>query len=248
VFFENLLWAFYLGDEDSLFTKYRDQVGAQAEQHVVPGYNTNSAIAQFRENKAKVKISKDFIFALNGRYEEFIEKDSVNIFLVRDPEYVFTSFLPTAQKHFYYIVKRSHKDLTVLYGAILQGIQKVTQMCDKPPVVIDGAQLSTKDGSTKVIKTISEKAGVEFSESFLSWEPCEGLDPKWISPGPASTVNVVQGFFARASTSTCFEDSKERVVDLEAIGKDHPEMVEDIKACKPYYHKIKSLPFLLQLD
>ncbi|XP_075246737.1 uncharacterized protein LOC142340145 [Convolutriloba macropyga] len=248
VFFENFLWAFYLGDEDSMYTKYRDQMGAQADSHVVPGYNTNSAIKQWTENTAKVKILKDFIFALNDRYEEVIEKDAVNIFLVRDPEYVFTSFLPTAKTYFYHISKRTHKDVTVFYGAILKGIQTVSKICTKPPIIIDGAQLSTKEGSINVVKAICERAGIEFTESLLTWKAIEGLDPNWVSPGPATTVNLMQGFFARANTSTCFEDSKERAVDLEALAKENAGMVEDIKACKPYYNQILSLPFVLKLD
>ena len=102
------------------------------------GFNTNSAIKQFQDSSAKVKISKDFIFALNGRYEEVIEKDSVNVFLVRDPANVFTSFLPTSNKYFHAVAKGTHKDLTVYYGAVLQGVEKVALMCSVPPMIVDG--------------------------------------------------------------------------------------------------------------
>ena len=111
-----------------------------------------------------------------------------------------------------------------------------------------GAQLSTKEGSINVVKAICERAGIEFTEALLTWKAIEGLDPNWVSPGPATTVNLMQGFFARANTSTCFEDSKERAVDLEALAKENAGMVEDIKACKPYYNQILSLPFVLKLD
>ena len=113
--------------------------------------------------------------------------------------------------------------------------------------MFSGSQLSTTSGATKVVSTICEKAGIEFSESFLTWEAGDGLPSSWVAPKPARSVNELLGFFARANKSTGFEDSKERVVDLEEIGKEHPEIVEDIKACKPYYEKVISLPYMFKL-
>ena len=85
-----------------------------------------------------MKILKDFFFTLKGRYEEVIEEDSVNIFLVRDPEYVFTSYLPTAQQYFYYTVSSVILDVSVLYDCMLDGIEIVSKRCSKAPLIIDG--------------------------------------------------------------------------------------------------------------
>ena len=103
-----------------------------------PGYNTDTVIKQWREHPAKVKILKDHFFGLKGRHEEVIEIDSVNIFLVRDPEYVFTSFLPTANQYFYYVASSGISDVRLFYESILDGIDVVTNMCSKPPLIIDG--------------------------------------------------------------------------------------------------------------
>ena len=88
------------------------------------------------------------------------------------------------------------------------------------------------------MKAICERAAVDFSESLLSWEPLEGLDPKWECPRAASTTNLVMGFFSKVNNSTGFADSKEREVDLEEMAKQFPVMVEDIKQCKPIYQQI----------
>ena len=78
-----------------------EQLGEMASMPITPGYNTKTVIKQIQEDTSKVKIVKDFFYTMNGRYEEVIEKDSVNIFLVRDPRYVFTSFLPVSKTTFY---------------------------------------------------------------------------------------------------------------------------------------------------
>ncbi|XP_075257081.1 uncharacterized protein LOC142349424 [Convolutriloba macropyga] len=248
VFFENFIWAYLLGDKDSMHTERPEDLGVVKNIATVPGVNTNSIIQQWTENQAKVKILKDLFFALKGRHEEVIEKDSVNIFLVRDPEYVFTSFLPTANKLYYYPVKSVFPDLRVFYECILDGIEAVTKLSSKQPLIIDGTQLSSKDGSAKVVKAICEKAGIEFTESLLTWKPTEFLDPTWTAPATLEASDVEQGFFARVNTTTSFADSKERVVDLEELAKEHPDMIEDIRLCKPIYQKIISMPYMLKLD
>ena len=138
VFFENFLWAFYLGDEDSVFTKNPAPLGEKAAEHVVAGFNTKSVVKNLSQNEAKVKIIKDFIYALKGDYEMAISKDSVNVFLVRDPEYVFTSFLPNSKLYFHNITKRSHSDVSFYYSEVLKGVDYVEKNCDIPPLIIDG--------------------------------------------------------------------------------------------------------------
>ena len=122
----------------SMHTERPEDLGVVKNIATVPGVNTNSIIQQWTENQSKVKILKDLFFALKGRHEEVIEKDSVNIFLVRDPEYVFTSFLPTANKLYYCPVKSVFPDLRLFYECILDGIDAVTKLCSKQPLIIDG--------------------------------------------------------------------------------------------------------------
>lgn len=246
VFFEAFLWAFYLGDEDSIVTDQPHLVPEKAKEHIVPGYNFKSVLKQFKESDAKVTILKDFTFALKGRYEEVIDKDSVNVFLCRDPKYVFSSFLQASQKYFYEITKQNHPDLTIHYQAMLQGIDYVSKNCTKHPLIIDGTMLSSKEGSVKAVQVICQSAGIEFSDSLLSWPTTEGgFNSDWVVPKPTSTVNMVLGFFTKANSSTGFEDAPEREVDLEELAKTQPTMVEDIKLCQPWYQQIVSLPFKL---
>ena len=138
VFFESFLWAFYLGDEDSIVVEHPELVQPQAKDHIVPGFNFKAVLKEFKETKAKVTILKDFTFALKGRNEEVIDKDAVNVFLCRDPKYVFSSFLGASQKYFYEITKQNHPDVTVHYKAMLQGIDYVSKNCSKHPIIIDG--------------------------------------------------------------------------------------------------------------
>ena len=113
---------------------------------------------------------------------------------------------------------------------------------------IPGAQLATKESSIKVVKAICEKAGIEFTESLLTWKATDdALDPNWVVPGPSANANMTQGFYARANTSTGFEDSKERFVDMEKMAEEDAQMAEDIKACKLIFQKIISLPYTLKL-
>ena len=105
---------------------------------ISPGFNTNAVIKQMTECTSKVKIVKDFFFTIKGRYDEVIGKDSVNIFLVRDPRYVFTSVLPKSETSFYSAAKATHKDMSFYYQSMLEGIQVVTKLCTKPPAIIDG--------------------------------------------------------------------------------------------------------------
>lgn len=243
-FFEAFLWAFYLGDEDSIVTDYPHLVPEKAKEHIVPGFNYKSVLKQFKECDAKVTVMKDFIFALKGRFADVIDKDSVNIFLCRDPKYVFSSFLSASQKYFYEVTKQNHPDVTIHYQAMLQGIDYVTKNCSKHPIIIDGTTLSSKEGSVKAIQAICQAAGVEFSESLLTWPATEGtFSEDWVVPKPTVTVNSVLGFFSKAHSSTGFEDAKEREVDLEELAKTQPQMVEDIKLCQPFYNQIVSLPF-----
>ena len=120
-----------------MYTNNREQLGDLAQIPIVPGYNTNSAIKQWREDTSKVKILKDFIYVFEGREEEVIEKDSVNIFLVRDPEYVYSSVLPATKMHFYYVTKAVHADTRFAYQTTLDGIETVRKICGKPPIIID---------------------------------------------------------------------------------------------------------------
>ena len=55
-----------------------------------------------------------------------------------------------------------------------------------------GTQLSSKDGSAKVVKAICEKAGIEFTESLLTWKPTEFLDPTWTAPATLEASDVEQ--------------------------------------------------------
>ena len=99
-----------------------------------------------------------------------------------------------------------------------------------------------------MVKSICQEAGLEFSDSMLTWESCDGFDPSWVLPEIATTANTIYGSFKRANSSSNFEDSKERDVDLEALAEENAGMYEDFKACKPYYDKIMSKPFLLKID
>ncbi|XP_075263460.1 uncharacterized protein LOC142355064, partial [Convolutriloba macropyga] len=109
-------------------------------------------------------------------------------------------------------------------------------------------QLSTKQGSSKVVKAICEYASIEFTESLLTWMPTDGLDSSWILPKCLENSDMLQGFFAKANSSTSFADSEERVVDLDELAKDNPKMVEDIRACKPLYQRIISMPYMFKID
>ena len=121
-----------------MYTNNPEQLGEMASVPITPGYNTKTVIKQLKEDTSNVKIVKDFFYTMNGRHEEVIEKDSVNIFLVRDPRYVFTSFLPVSQTTFYSVAKLTEDDVSIFYKTILDGIEVVSKMCTKAPVVIDG--------------------------------------------------------------------------------------------------------------
>ena len=121
-----------------MYTERPEDLGAIQNIPIVPGFNTDAIIKQWNEHPAKVKIMKDFFFTLRGRHEEVIEKDSLNVFLVRDPEFAFTSFLPTAKEYFYYPVRSIFLGVHVLYECILDGIEAVTKLSSKPPMIIDG--------------------------------------------------------------------------------------------------------------
>ena len=121
---------------------------------------------------------------------------------------------------------------------------RITKTFSKHSEVFSGSTLSTKEGSIKAVQTICHAAGVEFSETFLQWPATENeFNSDWMVPKPAVTVNQVLGFFTKAHSSTGFEDSKEREVDLEELAKTQPAMVEDIKLSQPFYQQIVSLPF-----
>ena len=130
----------------SFFTERPDQLGVLKNIPIIPGFNTDTVIKQWREHPAKVKILKDHFFGLKGRHDEVIEKDSLNIFLVRDPEYVFTSFLPTSNQCFYDAASSALSDIGLFYDCMLDGIEVVSKICSKPPLIIDGeSDIAQKD-------------------------------------------------------------------------------------------------------
>ena len=96
-----------------MYINNSEQLGEMASVPITPGYNTKTVIKQLQEDTSKEKIVKDFFYTMNGRYEEVIEKDSVNIFLVRDWRYVFTSFLPVSKTTFYSVAQLTEDDVSI---------------------------------------------------------------------------------------------------------------------------------------
>ena len=138
VFFEPFLWASFLGDEDSAATNNPGSIPEAIKEHVVPGFNYKSVLKQFREYDAKVTILKDFIYNFDGRYEEIIDKDSLNVLLYSDPKYVLSSYLKECNQYVHEVLKEFIPDLTVSYTSMLECIEYVSQNCSKIPIIVDG--------------------------------------------------------------------------------------------------------------
>ncbi len=78
---------------------------------------------------------------------------------------------------------------------------------------------------------------VKFSENFLHWESSDNFDPHWEVEDLHKNSNVTHGFYDRANSSTGFEDTEERVVDLNDFNH-RPELLSTIETCTQTYNSI----------
>ncbi len=105
--------------------------------------------------------------------------------------------------------------------------------------------LGTKEGSIKAVQRICDLIGVDFDpEKMLTWEALQPreMQRNWVAPLSEKGLETFGGFFMRVNGSTQFEDTAEREVDLEALKKTRPEMIECIEECSLIYSKVLRHP------
>ena len=213
---------------------------AMFDIEIDPEYTYEKCLNDWRNTDCKIKIMKDLNIAVHDEdIPEIISEDSINIFLVRHPALAATSYLPNAEITYFEIIDSSQAfDFTETFQKMLEGIKYAEKTCKKPPLVLSGDVLSSKEQSVKAVKKICELIEVEFSEDMLTWESREGFDPTWDVAYLANESNNPIGFFSRANQSTGFEDAKEREIDMKQIEDDNEAMAERIKSCEPVYEEI----------
>lgn len=232
VLFEKFCW--------SLVTDNAPDTIAMFGIEIDPSVTYEKILDEWRNTKCDFKIMKDLSIAVHEEDKaEILDEDSINIFIVRSPAHAATSYLPSAEISYYEIITSSGAfDFTMTYQNLLDTYLSAVKKCKKPPMIISGSVLCSKEKSIKALKKICELLEVEFSESMLTWESLDGFDPTWDVAYLAAASDSPLGFFIRANKSTCFEDSKEREVNMEEVRESNEQMADDIERCDKVYEEI----------
>ncbi len=103
---------------------------------------------------------------------------------------------------------------------------------------IPGATLASYEGCVKVVKSVCSQTKLQFSEHLLTWDPLDNFDSKWEVPVLLTEGERLFGFFTRANSSSCFEDSQERTVDLQKMSEENPKMYKAVMDSQSSYDRL----------
>ncbi len=134
IFYENFLATY--------FTEKTDQHATDSD--VRAAYD--SIMEAYRKDTSPHRVVKDFPMTVGKEFlTEIVTRDSVNVFLTRDPALVATSKLPKTGQLFYDISRAVNKfSLEYVYQEMLQVLNYVLETCEKSPLILSGEKKFAK--------------------------------------------------------------------------------------------------------
>ncbi|XP_077867649.1 uncharacterized protein LOC144356963 [Saccoglossus kowalevskii] len=166
---------------------------------------------------------KELAFALDGVYS-WLPRGYQHTFLIRDPKKIIPSYYKAAVGCGY-----QFDDWLPYSGGVKQLYDLfvyVTEMLGQEAIVIDAHDLC--NNPRQMLQEYCKKAGLQFQEKMLKWEPYN--NGHW-HPIYSQGLSA-ESFKSKALQSSCFLPMSNTNVDMEGL----PEYgVKQIKNAMPYY-------------